>query len=205
MSGTVGTPIARPPQTSRKTRGSPAPRKAPTCGPPLRSRRSPGPVSRSARWRARSARAACSQRRNDSPVSRGVTGASAIMARGDGKLVGKVRACARAKTRARCAGRRQGDGRSSEARPPGSRKVICSIPADAVVHADAPVEIDEIGAAAQQHVLAVVDDLAGPGMLVGRGASAEIGPALKQGDLKPRRAERSRRRARQGRRRRRRQ
>jgi hypothetical protein len=31
-------------------------------------------------------------------------------------------------------------------------------------------------------VLAVVDDLAGAGMLIGRGAAAEVGAALEEGD-----------------------
>src|ERR1700724_681985 len=58
------------------------------------------------------------------------------------------------------------------------------IPADFVFHADAAIELDQVGTAAKQDVLAVVDDFAGSGMLVGRCASAEIRPALKERDAK---------------------
>ena len=54
------------------------------------------------------------------------------------------------------------------------------VPADLVRDSEALVELDEIGAAAEQHVLAVVDDFAGAGMLVGRSAAAQIGPPLEQ-------------------------
>ena len=43
-------------------------------------------------------------------------------------------------------------------------------------HADPLVKADEIGAAAEQHVLTIVDDLVDPGMKIGGRASAE-GPA----------------------------
>src|ERR1700731_2493986 len=58
------------------------------------------------------------------------------------------------------------------------------IPADFVFHADAAIELDEISADAEEDVLAVVDDFAGSGMLVGRCASAEIRPAPKERDAK---------------------
>ncbi len=57
-------------------------------------------------------------------------------------------------------------------------------PADFIFDADAPVELDQIGADAKQHVLAVVDDFAGAGMLVGRSAAAEIGTPLEESDAK---------------------
>ena len=60
------------------------------------------------------------------------------------------------------------------------------VPADFVLDADAPVELDQIGADAKEYVLAVVDDFAGAGMLVGRSAAAEIRAAFKQGDAKAR-------------------
>jgi hypothetical protein len=56
---------------------------------------------------------------------------------------------------------------------------------DAVRDADAPVETDEIGAAAEEHVLAVVDDLVDAGMQVGAGASAEIAAALDELHAEP--------------------
>ena len=55
-------------------------------------------------------------------------------------------------------------------------------PADFVFDADAVVELDQVGADAKKDVLAVIDDLAGAGMLVGGSASAEIGTALEQRD-----------------------
>src|ERR1700675_1005982 len=58
------------------------------------------------------------------------------------------------------------------------------IPADFVFHADTAIELDQVCTDAKQDVLAVVDDFAGSGMLVGRCASAEIGPALKERDAK---------------------
>ena len=53
-------------------------------------------------------------------------------------------------------------------------------PADFVFHADAAVELDEVGADAEEHVLAVIYDFASTGMLVGRCATAEIGTALEK-------------------------
>ena len=54
------------------------------------------------------------------------------------------------------------------------------VPADLVGDTDAVVELDQVGADAKEDVLAVVDDLAGAGMFVGRSAAAEIGAALKK-------------------------
>ncbi len=54
------------------------------------------------------------------------------------------------------------------------------IPADFVFHADALVELDQVGADAEENVLAVVDDFAGAGMFIGGSASAEIGAALEE-------------------------
>src|ERR1700723_430641 len=58
------------------------------------------------------------------------------------------------------------------------------IPADFVFHPDTAIELDKIGADAEEDMLAVVDDFAGSWMLVGRCASAEIRPALKERDAK---------------------
>ncbi len=49
---------------------------------------------------------------------------------------------------------------------------------DFVFDADAAVEADEIGAAAEEDVLAVVDDFVDAGMQVGGGAAAEVAAAL---------------------------
>ncbi len=54
------------------------------------------------------------------------------------------------------------------------------VPADFVFDADSPIELYQVCADAKEHVLAVVDDLAGAGMLVGRSAAAEIGAALEE-------------------------
>jgi hypothetical protein len=56
------------------------------------------------------------------------------------------------------------------------------IPADFVSDADAAVELDEVGANAEENVLAVVDDFAGAGVFVGGSASAEVGAALEESD-----------------------
>jgi len=56
------------------------------------------------------------------------------------------------------------------------------VPADLVGDTDAVVELNEVGADAEQDVLAVVDDFAGAGMLVGGGASPEVGAAFEESD-----------------------
>src|ERR1700722_1694294 len=56
------------------------------------------------------------------------------------------------------------------------------VPADFIFDADAAVELHQVGADAEENVLAIVDDFAGAGMFVGRSASAEIRAALEQGD-----------------------
>jgi hypothetical protein len=48
--------------------------------------------------------------------------------------------------------------------------------------ADAVIELHEIGAQAEEHVLAVVHDFAGAGMFPGGGAAAEEGTLLEEGD-----------------------
>lgn len=59
-------------------------------------------------------------------------------------------------------------------------------PLNFVIYSKLLIEMDEIGAAAEQDVLAVVHHLAGAGMLIGRGASANVGASLKDCDLKTR-------------------
>ena len=56
------------------------------------------------------------------------------------------------------------------------------VPANLIGDADALVELDEVGADAEENMLAVVDHFAGSGMLVGGGASAKIGTALEERD-----------------------
>src|SRR6185312_1103280 len=56
------------------------------------------------------------------------------------------------------------------------------IPANLVFHADALVEIDQVRAAAQQNVLAVVHNFAGARMFVGRSASPEVGTLFEEPD-----------------------
>jgi hypothetical protein len=47
-----------------------------------------------------------------------------------------------------------------------------------------PVEADQIGAAAEEHVLAVVDDFIDAGMTVGAGPTAEVAAPLDELDAK---------------------
>ena len=56
------------------------------------------------------------------------------------------------------------------------------VPANFIFHSDAAVELDEVGADAEEHVLTVVHHFAGAGMLVGRGTATEIRAALKESD-----------------------
>ena len=51
---------------------------------------------------------------------------------------------------------------------------------DAVGDADAAIEADEIGAAAEEHMLAVVDDLVDAGMQIRTGTAAQVAAALEQ-------------------------
>jgi hypothetical protein len=51
-----------------------------------------------------------------------------------------------------------------------------------MVNAEAAVEVDERGAATDEDVLAVIDDLSCAGMFVGGGAAAEVGAALEEMD-----------------------
>ena len=62
----------------------------------------------------------------------------------------------------------------------GSEEGEAVVPADGVEDAEAAVEVDERGAAADEDVLAIVDDLAGAGMFVGGGAATEVGAALEE-------------------------
>lgn len=48
--------------------------------------------------------------------------------------------------------------------------------------ADAAVKVDKVGAGAKQHVLAVVDNLAGSRVLIGRGPTAQERTPLKERD-----------------------
>ena len=54
-----------------------------------------------------------------------------------------------------------------------------------IVDADALIEADEIGAAAEEHVLAIVDDFIDAGMQIGTCATAEVAPPLNKIDAQP--------------------
>jgi hypothetical protein len=51
-------------------------------------------------------------------------------------------------------------------------------PGDLVFNAEPGVKVDEVGAAAEQDVLAVIDGLAGAGVGIGGGAAANVGAAF---------------------------
>src|SRR5450755_4294295 len=59
------------------------------------------------------------------------------------------------------------------------------VPANLAFYARAPVKIEQVRTAAEQHMLAIVDNLAGARMLVRRGASAEIRTPLEERYAKP--------------------
>src|ERR1700687_854245 len=59
------------------------------------------------------------------------------------------------------------------------------IPANFFLNSGAPIEIEQVGAAAEQHMLAIVNNFAGTGMLIRRRAPAEIRATLKEGHAKP--------------------
>src|SRR5271163_3221979 len=58
------------------------------------------------------------------------------------------------------------------------------IPANLVLDSGAPVKIEQVRAATEQHMLAVVDNLSGARVLIGRCAPTEIGAAFKERDAK---------------------
>jgi hypothetical protein len=53
------------------------------------------------------------------------------------------------------------------------------------LHCCTLIKIEQIGAAAEQHVLAIVDNLACTRMPIRRGAPSKIGTALKERHAKP--------------------
>src|ERR1700676_36046 len=57
-------------------------------------------------------------------------------------------------------------------------------PANLVLNSNAPVELNQVGAAAEQNVLAVVHHFASAGMLIGRRPSTKIRAPLEEGDAK---------------------
>ena len=85
---------------------------------------------------------------------------------------------------ARCAAERATRRLDDRGAAAGFEKCHPLVPANLVLDSDAVVELDEIGAAAQQNVLAVVDDFARAGMLIGGRPAAKIGPPLEQSDTK---------------------
>ena len=122
--------------------------------------------------------------RKVSPLSGVASWASVAMARAIATLSVNSRQGHPKKCRAVWNGAGSQDAPMTEARPPGSMKCQVIVPANLPLDAEARIELDQIRATAQQHVLAVVHHFAGAGMLVGRGASAEKGTALKQRHLK---------------------
>jgi len=51
-------------------------------------------------------------------------------------------------------------------------------PLNFVLNSDSSIEIDQIGAELEEHMLAIVYDFAGAGVFVGTGPAAEVGAAL---------------------------
>jgi hypothetical protein len=56
------------------------------------------------------------------------------------------------------------------------------VPADLIFNSDAAIELDEIGAATEQHVLTVVYDFTRGRMLIRGGPSAKISAAFEERD-----------------------
>ena len=68
------------------------------------------------------------------------------------------------------------------------------VPANLLLNAETAIEVNEIGAATEKNVLAVVDHLAGAGKLVRRRAATEVGAALEELDVITSVSQRARRR-----------
>ena len=118
-----------------------------------------------------------------SPLSAGSDGISAIMARADRQLVFQIEHRRIEKRRGRMKRRGQRARLQHRRLAAGQDEGDLVVPANLLLDAEPAVEVDEVGAAAQQHMLAVVDNLAGAGKLVGRGAAAEIGTPLEELDV----------------------
>ena len=99
-------------------------------------------------------------------------------ARASESLSAKVKACAASRFGKPCSGAGNNEGTKHGARGRRARSWSCRWSSDLIENADAPVEADEIGAAAEEHVLAVVDDFVDAGMQVGARAPAEVAAAL---------------------------
>jgi len=65
----------------------------------------------------------------------------------------------------------------------GVDEVDGAFPLDEVADADAAVEVEEVGAAAEEDVLAVVEGFAGLGFFEGTGAPAEDSACFEEGDV----------------------
>ena len=101
------------------------------------------------------------------------------MARLIASLSRRFKQSARRKAGAVCNGAGRPDGAITDARPPGSRNVSLSYQRILFSNPSASIEIEQVGTAAEQHMLAVVDNFAGTRMLIGRGATAQIRAPLK--------------------------
>src|SRR5262249_10325205 len=66
----------------------------------------------------------------------------------------------------------------------GFQKRETVVPPDVILDAQPVIELDQVGTASQQDMLAVIDDFVGSGKLVGRSPSAKIGTALEQRHVK---------------------
>ena len=113
------------------------------------------------------------------PVRRG-GGSERNHGAADGAFIGKRQAAGAQECRGRM--ERSGQGRRADDRGAASRlkKRQVFIPADFVFDPGTAVELDQVGAAAQQHVLAVIHDLAGTRMLVGGRPPAQVRTALEE-------------------------
>lgn len=59
------------------------------------------------------------------------------------------------------------------------------VPADSVFDSESPIKIAEVGAAAEQDVLTVIDDFAGTGMFIRRSSTAKEWLAFEEGNRIP--------------------
>ena len=107
------------------------------------------------------------------------------MARLIPSLSPRLKQSARRNAGAVCSGAGKLDGRNLRCAPSGLEKRQFVIPANFVLDSRAAVKIEQVRAAAEQHMLAVINSLPGAGMLIGRCAPTEIGSAFKERDAKP--------------------
>ena len=127
----------------------------------------------------------CNHPRNDSPVSAGVHRNQRRHGAADRQFVHETSRHCDTQERRSCM-QWSGQGRRLHHRSAAARleKRQSLVPANLVLDSSAAVEIDQVGAASKQHMLAVINHLAGARMLIRGSAPAQVWAPFKERDAK---------------------